>query len=87
MFHLKGRLNMLLPKVSKIVLLLCLIGCSNETRKEWFPTRAEAANSILYVKDTRTGLCFVSNEILTDINSIVLTNVPCTPEVEKLLLK
>jgi hypothetical protein len=68
-------------------LLLFLLGCSEATRKEIFPTRAEGANRILYVKDTRTGLCFVSNEILTDINSVVLTNVPCTPEVEKLLLK
>lgn len=67
--------------------MLCFMGCSEATRKDLFPSRAESANRILYVKDTRTGLCFVSNEILTDINSIVLTNVPCTPEVEKLLLK
>jgi len=86
MFHLMERLNMHSLKAISL-LLLFLLGCSEATRKEIFPTRAEGANRILYVKDTRTGLCFVSNEILTDINSVVLTNVPCTPEVEKLLLK
>jgi len=74
----------------KIILLcLCLVGCNEESRegfrKEVFPTVHEEAQRITYVKDTRTNLCFVRNSVLTDVNSVVFTNVPCTPEVEKLI--
>jgi hypothetical protein len=75
--------------MKKILLCLFLIGCSEgsreEFRKEVFPTAHEEAQRIFYVKDARTNLCFVRNSVLTDVNSVVFTNVPCTPEVEKLI--
>lgn len=36
---------------------------------------------IVYYKDTRTNLCFVGSAV--GHSSGLLTNVPCTPEVEK----
>lgn len=75
--------------MKKILLCLLLMGCdegSKESfRKEVFPTTHEQAQRIHYVKDKRTDLCFVYNSVLTDVNSVVFTNVPCTPEVEKLI--
>lgn len=73
-----------LHKVSKLILLLlCLVGCgvsgSTQTKEE--ATRLE------YYKDSRTNLCFVRNSV-TNSNGFsdnVFTNVPCTPEVEKLV--
>ncbi len=75
--------------MKKILLCLLLISCNEDSResfrKEVFPTAHEEAQRIFYVKDNRTNLCFVRNSILTDVNSVVFTNVPCTPEVEKLI--
>ena len=75
--------------MKKILLCLFLISCNEgsreEFRKEVFPTVREEAQRLTYVKDTRTNLCFVRNSVLTDVNSVVFTNVPCTPEVEKLI--
>lgn len=42
--------------------------------------------SFHYFKDKRTNLCFISGDDLRS-NYSVLTNVPCTPEVEKLIEK
>lgn len=36
---------------------------------------------VMYFKDTKTGLCFAGSHL--EHYSAVLTNVPCTPEVEK----
>lgn len=57
-----------------ITSLLFLAGC--ETSKE-------TLNKITYYKDERTGLCFVDN--VTYYGYDVFTNVPCTPEVEKVI--
>lgn len=57
----------------------------SESRAALFPTTKEVAQQIVYVKDERTGLCFVHNLVYTDINSDVFTYVPCTPEVIKLI--
>lgn len=40
------------------------------------------SKDILYLKDQRTNMCFAKT---TDGTSV--TNVPCTPEVEKLIKK
>ena len=76
---------MRLLKVAIISLLL--LGCSEQTRKEMFPSATESAQHIRYVKDKRTNLCFVYNYVTnSSMGSYdVYTNVPCTPEVEKLL--
>lgn len=44
----------------------------------------ENINHIMYVKDKRTNLCF-GGDWGTGIT--MFANVPCTPEVEKLLIK
>lgn len=74
----------------KKIFLLCLtlFACDEETRKQWNPTPQESAQGIRYVKDNRTGLCFVYNNIGMSAQGgggDVYTNVPCTPEVEKLI--
>jgi hypothetical protein len=71
-----------------LLLVLCLFGCSEQTRHEMFPSPQESAQGIHYVKDNRTGLCFVYNSIGMSAQGgggDVYTNVPCTPEVEKLI--
>jgi hypothetical protein len=77
-----------LLKVSSLLLLLCL-GCDEKTKREFFPSAAGRVIQITYTQDARTGLCFAVNSV-TNSNGFsddVFTNVPCTPEVEKLLLK
>ncbi len=48
-----------------------------------------AAGNVVYSKDDRTGLCFASVTSTTHAGYQVvsITNVPCTPEVEKLVQK
>lgn len=75
--------------MKKILLCLLVLSCNEgsreDFRKEVFPTIQEEAQRITYVKDKRTNLCFVRNSVLTDVSSVVFTNVPCTSEVEKLI--
>lgn len=75
--------------MKKILLLsLFLLACDEETRRQFNPTPQESAQDIHYVKDNRTGLCFVYNNIGMSAQGgggDVYTNVPCTPEVEKLI--
>jgi len=68
-----------------LILLLCLMGCGPLGQEG---TKKEAQN-IEYYKDSRTNLCFVRN-IVCGPNGYcdnVFANVPCTPEVENLLIK
>lgn len=70
----------------KYILLLLLIGCNEQTRKDFFPTNEEKLNTIRYYKDDRTNLCFIVNNVYSSpMNSEVFTSVPCTTEVEKLI--
>ncbi len=71
-----------------LLLTLLLMGCNERVRQEMFPTPHEKAQGITYVKDQRTGLCFVYNDISMSAQGgggDVYTYVPCTPEVEKLV--
>lgn len=71
--------------MKKILMLLCLVGCM-PTGPEY--TKQEV-QTIEYYKDTRTNLCFVRN-VVENSNAFsynVFTNVPCTPEVERLIAK
>ena len=63
---------MRLLKLTIISLLLC--GCETTT---------ETVTKLRYYKDDRTNLCFVQNR--TYYGYDVFANVPCTPEVEKLV--
>jgi len=80
---------MRLLKVAIISLLL--VGCSEETRKQMFPSPQVQAQGIRYVKDERTGLCFVDSTVDDGYHGMgtshIYSSVPCTPEVEKLLSK
>jgi hypothetical protein len=62
--------------MKNLIIILCFlsVGCSTPT---------EASQGLRYSKDYRTGLCFASRYI--NANNVVMTNVPCTPEVEKLI--
>jgi hypothetical protein len=68
---------------------LFLVCCSEQSRADFFPSEAKKAQSLMYVKDNRTNLCFVHNYVTnSNLGSYdIYTNVPCTPEVEKLLVK
>lgn len=60
------------------MLALSLIGCSRQTRHDMIQT-------VEYHRDNRTGLCFATYGL--GMQNGVMTNVPCTSEVEKLLVK
>lgn len=60
------------------ILLLALAACEIETP-------STKADSIVYVKDSRTDLCFVITHTYGGYSQF--NNVPCTPEVERLISK
>ena len=74
-------------KTMKLFFLLCLVACSQQERDNFFPSLNKRAGQITYVKDSRTNLCFVYNEVTnSNLGSYdIFTNVPCTPEVEELI--
>jgi hypothetical protein len=61
-----------------------LTGCDQAEMKktEMNYNVAEMSRKMNYYKDTNTNLCFAAMNI--DMQSATMTNVPCTPEVEKL---
>jgi hypothetical protein len=68
-----------------LLLFVLLVGCG--------PTDIASTNAQVqymeYYKDNRTGLCFVRNYVGDGHGGYynVFTYVPCTPEVEKYLVK
>ena len=73
--------------MKRVLFLLCLVACSPQAREDFFPPANKRVAQITYVKDTRTNLCFVHNEVTMPnmVSYDVFTNVPCTPEVEALI--
>lgn len=66
--------------------MVFVVGCSGGEAPD--PgTAKKAAQNIAYSKDERTGLCYasVSSMSYAGYNVISITNVPCSPAVEKLL--
>lgn len=65
------------------ILLLTLAACDMPTEAQ---RAAASTNDIIYVKDSRTNLCFVVSRINSYPIGIdyVYSNVPCSAEVEKL---
>jgi hypothetical protein len=47
------------------------------------PSNNEVLNEIKYFRDNRTGLCFAAQAL--GFNQAVMSNVPCTPGVERLI--
>ena len=70
-----------------ILILLCILGCTPPSSENIPSTLSQEVNSINYVKDNRTGLCFAVSYVgeYPIGSSHILSNVPCTPEVEKLI--
>lgn len=67
-----------------VLLSLILFGCSAEQISKMNKEHDDGIiKTIYYKKDKRTGLCFASWGL--GGNGGLLTNVPCTPEVEKLI--
>ena len=61
-----------------------LTGCNEVDMKKSrndFELR-EMSTEMHYFKDTNTGLCFAAMNL--SMQSATMTNVPCTPEVEKI---
>jgi len=75
----------------KRLLFMCLLicHCDNGPYKSYEQLQKERSqdqiNTIIYYKDTRTNMCFAGTKELVNRYSSLLTNVPCTPEVEKLI--
>lgn len=72
-----------MKRILLILLVLCY-GCDDATSSE------RASRNIHYIKDNRTGLCFVDSTFTSGnvpITNHIYTNVPCTKEVEDLLIK
>lgn len=72
-------------------ILLCLVfllGCDKGS-VDFFPHAGDEVNKIRYFKDSRTNLCFALSTFTgggaLPQNESVFSNVPCTPEVEKLI--
>jgi hypothetical protein len=70
-----------------LIVSLFLLGCDEQTKKDWFPPVEDRASHIMYVKDKRTNLCFAYNGVNNGhgFTEDVFTSVPCTPEVERLI--
>ncbi len=69
-----------------VVLTLLLCGCACSERQLTPAQEKELVESkIHYFKDSRTGLCFANGWGGDYHGGPYVTNVPCSPEVEKLL--
>lgn len=70
-----------------IVLALLVLSCDGPIEPDWTAARRQAqkdTQNITYTKDLRTKLCFATAGWMEG-NSATITNVPCSPEVEKLI--
>jgi starvation-inducible outer membrane lipoprotein len=72
-------------------LALMLSACSINPSEFSDGTAKDLVAALKYAKDKRTGLCFamVASRKTgnTDQTGLGFTNVPCTPEVERILVK
>lgn len=73
-------------KLLILCLFIALSGCIQPQHLSKTDTR-NLSNGLAYVKDGRTGLCFAT---ITGNNGhfgllVSITNVPCSPDVERLI--
>jgi hypothetical protein len=75
--------------MKKFLLVLLLVGCdkSNSSATPEPSWESKQANNIVYVKDTRTDLCFAVSTVSEYPlgTAIIYTHVPCRDSVEKLI--
>jgi hypothetical protein len=64
-----------------VLLLVFSMGCTDIEQE----AKANIDERIVYVQDVRTGLCFAAGWGGTSRGGPMLTNVPCTDAVIKLL--
>lgn len=73
----------------KKILLLCLVlvACTEAQREQVAPTPSQEAQHISYRLDSRTNLCFATSYVSEYPigTATIFANVPCTPEVIKLI--
>jgi hypothetical protein len=67
----------------KTAIVCCLlVGCTSAWQRAQDVSAAnQVTSTLVYLKDTRTGLCF-AGRLLTGAGA-VLTNVPCSDAVER----
>lgn len=71
-----------------LFLLICLTGCNKKMQDRMFQSEITKTHRMEYYKDTRTNLCFAENCVYSSVvGNTVFVNVPCTPEVERLIEK
>ncbi len=72
-----------------MIISLVLVCCSEQSRADFFPSEGQKAQNLIYVRDNRTGLCFVRSYVTnSSMGSYdIYSNVPCSPAVESLLQK
>lgn len=67
-----------------ILFCLGIIGCDPvEYKRSQDIENAGNIQNLTYIKDKKSGLCFAASGL--GYPYAVLTNIPCTPEVEKLV--
>ncbi len=66
------------------ILAILLTGCPTISKEREESLDAERIRNLEYFKDPKTNLCFAARSL--GYYSAVLTNVPCTPEVERFLI-
>ncbi len=82
-----------MKRMSAVVAVLCaaLVGCTQRPAEVSPVTAKEFTERLTYAKDSRTDLCYAllaSRHVLEpDQSGLTVTYVPCTPEVEKLIVK
>lgn len=69
-------------KILCLIALLALTGCGPHSAEEY---QKDAENSIVYVKDPRTGLCFTRT--VTYGGASVYSYIPCEVIKDKSLIK
>ena len=80
------KIDLLLP-FSLLCFTIHFIGCSDAQREQVAPTPSQEAQHVTYLKDGRTGLCFATSYVSEYPfgTATIFANVPCSPEVEKLI--
>lgn len=78
--------------MKKFLLVFLLLGCDSPKEKSATPSpswEAKQAEHIVYVKDSRTNLCFTMSTVSEYPlgTAVIFSNVPCTPGVEELIRK
>jgi len=82
-------------KKTKLALLLLAIlafdGCAHNPSKVSASAAASLTEKLTYLKDAKTGICYATvasrQTGSTDQDSLTITYVPCTPEVEAQIAK